>query len=180
MTNYATADPAAALRTALFRARVPPLGHALYTFAATADETVEQPAEAPEYTAAATAAGPAAAAAGSAVTIENEALSLTFDATGALASITNKAAKLTTPLTQAFSYCRGSMSDGGCNPARYEAPGLRILQAPLKPTRSGTLSLNSHQVFGYYKASEGSKASGGGGQGSGGHGQASATCLLRP
>ena len=112
VTNYATADPAAALRTALFRARVPPLGHALYTFAAVPDETVEQPAEAPEHTAATPAATPAPAPAGSAVTIENEALSLTFDATGALASITNKAAKLTTPLTQACSYCRGSMCDG--------------------------------------------------------------------
>ena len=65
----------------------------------------------PEHTAGTTAEVPALAAVGSAVTIENEALSLTFDATGALASITNKAAKLTTPLTQACSYCRGSMCD---------------------------------------------------------------------
>ena len=143
VTNYATADPAAARRTALFRARVPPLGHALYTFTATADQTDEQPAKAqqpakaPEHSAAAAAVAAAAAgsAAGSAVTIENEALSLTFDATGALASISNKAAKLTTPLTQ---------------------------------------------VFGYYRASEGSKASGGGGQGSGGRGQASGAYVFRP
>lgn len=129
VTNYATADPAAARRTALFHARVPPLGHALYTFTATTEKTDEQPAKAPEHRAA------AAAAVGSAVTIENEALSLTFDASGALASITNKAAKLTTPLTQ---------------------------------------------VFRYYKASEGSKASGGGGQGSGGRGQASGAYIFRP
>lgn len=109
MTNYAIANPAAALRTALFRARVPPLGHALYTFTAVADETVEQRAEVPEHTAGTTAEVSELAAVGSAVTIENEALSLTFDGTGALASITNKAAKLTTPLTQAISYCRGSM-----------------------------------------------------------------------
>lgn len=41
-------------------------------------------------------------------------------------------------------------------------------------------SPNPHQVFGYYKASEGSKASGGGGQGSGGRGQVSVVCSLRP
>ena len=41
-------------------------------------------------------------------------------------------------------------------------------------------SPNPHQVFGYYKASEGSKASGGGGQGSGGRGQASVARILRP
>ena len=94
VTNYATADPTAAPRTALFRARVPPLGHALYTFAAVADETGEQPTEVLEHA--------ATGAAGAAVTIENEVLSLTFDASGALASITNKAVQLTTPLTQAL------------------------------------------------------------------------------
>ena len=114
--------------------------------------------------------------------IGNEALSLTFDASGALASMTNKAAGVTTPLTQVFAHHTGRLNPNpnlNSNPNPNPDPNSNLNLNP-NSNPSPQPKRNSCQAFAYYRASVGDKASAGGGQESGGRGQASGPCTLRP